>query len=140
MLKILTEDPLGYSVFFRNFSEFSHFRHLGGEGGGSSDPILGKWELVVRSFSRNLPLVDSNFAWRFLTCRNFRQKQVWLRRFSRPFIVMSLWILFIFRKSRILDENVMSPTLLGITSVFIENEPTFVFLTRPFYLLHRFFF
>ena len=29
-------------LIFSEFPEFSHFRHLG-RGGGSSDPILGKW-------------------------------------------------------------------------------------------------
>ena len=36
------------------FSEFSHFRHLGGEGwGGSSDPILGTWENPLHAASAN---------------------------------------------------------------------------------------
>ena len=43
--------------------------------------------------------------------KDFQKKQVWLRRFPRPFIVTSLWIIFyISIIGRDLDEIVGSPT------------------------------
>ena len=47
-LKRVVGGPYGIPwgpLIFQNFPEFSHFRHLGGRG-GSSDPILGKWEII----------------------------------------------------------------------------------------------